>query len=522
MMTATEINNVEQKLIRFRRSAYRDFRQFRLYYFPHYHKNPDAPFHGGLATTLNDLVASRPSKLALAAPRHSAKSTIITLQYVVYCVCFHLEELIVIVSSTAERATEYLSHVKQELETNERLRKDFPEVCELDKKPEPLRWSKREIITKNNVMVTALSVGQNIRGKRHNQHRPTLVVLDDIEGNDMVQNEDSRYKLKDWFEKSVLKAGQGKTNFIFAGTIHHYGSLLAQYTDRQRTPGWDGRIFRSVIKWSEAIREWETWRNIYRTQTEFEGQTGPDAAKAFFEANRDAMLAGTDVLWPQRTSYYDLMVMREVEGEISFDSEMQNEPVNPRDSIFKVDQIQFWDDRFPDEAALIGSMRHPIFFAACDPSLGKFTTRGDFSAIITAVKDTGNNPVHVLDVDLERRQPENLIDTLIGYVESRDIGTLALETNGFQQLLVDELEKKARNKGLGLTIKEVEHRRDKVARIQTLEPFLKTGRLLLSRRHRALIEQLKYFPKGLHDDGPDALQMLYEVASQYADWSWVG
>ena len=46
------------------------------------------------------------------------------------------------------------------------------------------------------------------------------------------------------------------------------------------------------------------------------------------------MLAGTEVLWEEKLSYYDLMVMKVTEGEASFNSEEQNEPIN-RKTVFQ-------------------------------------------------------------------------------------------------------------------------------------------------------------------------------------------
>ena len=214
---------------------------------------------------------------------------------------------------------------------------------------------------------------------------------------------------------------------------------------------------------------------------------------------------------------------REQEGVISFDSEMQNEPVNPRDCFFKMEDLHFWDDKYADEQALIKSMKSPRFFMACDPSLGKDKTHGDYSAILIGVRDGYEKVLYVVNVDMERRQPDNLIETILGYCKAKNIRQLAFESNNFQQLLVNEIKKRAIESGLYLEIKPIENRKDKVARIQALEPFLKTGQIQFSHRHRSLIEQLKYFPKGQHDDGPDALEMLYQTslhcysAMAYAD-----
>ncbi len=509
-----------RKLVEMRRQEFKDFAKFRRYYFKKNHALPDAPFHGEIAAALGEMRLRRGARLALAAPRGSAKSTLIALEYVIYCICRHAEEYIVLVGHTADRAEEALQNVKREMETNELLLQDYPEVCRF--KPAPRRWSQREIIAKNGVRVLALGLGQSIRGTRHGAHRPTLVILDDVEGNELVQNEDSRYKNVDWLEKSILKAGDKLTNFILTGTIHHYGSLLAQYTDPALAPGWDARVYRSVIDWSPAAKLWDEWSSIFCGRTAYNSQTGPSAALAFFTDRRAAMLEGTKVLWPDNWDYHRLMVMREQEGPSSFGSEMQNEPYNLRDCIFKIEDLHFWDDKFRDEEALLKSIPHLMIDMACDPSLGKDTTRGDFSAILTGAWDYATKTLYVLDAHLERCTPDQLIEKIVSYYASRHAHKLAFEANNFQQILLDDLLKRGRERGVAISSEPVKNTRDKVLRIHALQPCLKTGQIQLRRAHRTLIDQLKYFPKGLHDDGPDALEMLYQIASDHVDFAAVG
>ncbi len=70
------------------------------------------------------------------------------------------------------------------------------------------------------------------------------------------------------------------------------------------------------------------------------------------------MLEGTEVLWPQLESYRDLMELRLVEGRVSFDSEKQNEPVNPEDCYFQESDFHFWDDQFDSVEQLTSSPAH--------------------------------------------------------------------------------------------------------------------------------------------------------------------
>ena len=48
-------------------------------------------------------------------------------------------------------------------------------------------------------------------------------------------------------------------------------------------------------------------------------------------------------------------------------------------------------------------------------------------------------------------------------------------------------------------------------RIESLQPHIANGLIKFRAEQRELIEQLRYFPHADHDDGPDALHMLWMV-----------
>jgi hypothetical protein len=155
----------------------KDFAFFRKYYFPNYNTISDADFHRELVALLQRITSKRGEKLAVAAPRGSAKSTIVGTQYILYCICHKIEEFVLLISSTSDQAALLLKHIKDELEKNERLIQDFPEVCELGTKPKPPRWTQYEIITRNGIKILALGTGQKVRGRRNRQFRPTFILF---------------------------------------------------------------------------------------------------------------------------------------------------------------------------------------------------------------------------------------------------------------------------------------------------------------------------------------------------------
>ena len=500
-------------ITRARRLLCRDFSKFRKVYFKHYHKKPDAKFHAELAVLLNEMTDKRAIKYAIAAPRETAKSTIVTLEYALFCICYKLEKFILIISETSSQATGNLDNIKMELESNKLLIRDFPEVCEIGIKPGPPRWRNDEIITRNAVKVLALGTGQQVRGRRNKEFRPSLIILDDAETDENSPGMKSSDKLRSWITKTVLNAGSSTSNVIFIGTIHYSNSLLARFTDSTLSPEWNKNVYRSVISWSKHPELWEKWSNIFTYQEKYEDEEGLKAAKMFFEANKEVMLEGTDVLWPHNKSYYDLMVMREADEE-AFNSEMQNDPFhNKNESYFK--EIHVWEDKFATEEELLSVIGEDgQFFGACDHSLGTQDRHGGYSAIVTAVWDSERRFICVIDADMKRRLPDMLIADIQSYHLKRRCETFSFDADQPHGFMLDELGARSGFQKPSLTIKQVKHETDKLARIQTLQPMIKDGSILFSRKHLKLLEQIRSFPAGKHDNILNALVMALEPCIQ--------
>src|SRR5699024_10145674 len=92
------------------------------------------------------------------------------------------------------------------------------------------------------------------------------------------------------------------------------------------------------------------------------------------------------------------------------------------------------------------------------------------------------------------------------------IKRFSVESNQFQDLMAEQLRKKAKAHGLYLDVEKVNHGTDKQARIQSLEPYVAQGQIRFSMRQQVLLEQLRQFPHATYDDGPDALEMAASMA----------
>lgn len=494
-----------------------DMEFFGRAYFPHYFSKPSPEFHreldaiwqqgvlkGRYPLTAADtkMISRLPgTRRAVAAPRGHAKSTNLTFKGTMHSTLYGYKHYPIIISDSSEQAEGFLDNIRVEFEENTAILEDFGPLA-------GSVWRSNVLVTKTNIKIEAIGSGKKIRGRKHRNWRPDLIILDDVENDENVRTPEQRKKLKDWFDKAVSKCGDDYTDIVYIGTLLHYDSLLAKTL---ANPAYRSIKYKAVIRFSQADDLWQQWETIF---TDLSNDDREADALAFFQAHKAAMLEGTQVLWEEKLSYYDLMVMRVSEGEASFNSEEQNEPINPDDCLF----MEEWFDYYNEAEINFGDPAFD-FFGFIDPSLGK-TKRSDFSAIVTLAKHKGSGYMYVVDADIERRHPDRIIADVLAKERwlrasfGHGYRKLGAETNQFQWFLKEELAKASAKAGLYLPIEEVQQTSDKVMRVQTLQPDVKNKYIKFNRRHKRLLEQLTQFPMGAHDDGPDALEGARSIAKK--------
>ena len=456
-------------------------------YFPHYIKAEASHLHRWLFERLPRLARERKGvKLALAAPRGEAKSTICTQLFVLWCVIFGLYWMIPLVMDTFEQAAEMLEAIKAELEANPRLLMDFPEVTGQGRV-----WQAGVIVTKNNRKIRAAGSGKRMRGMRHGPYRPDLVVLDDIENDENVKSPEQRDKLQSWLTKAVLKLGAADDTLdvVYVGTVLHYDSLLARTL---KNPLWERRTFKAVLEWPHRMDLWDKWEETLLNE-------GDEAAAAFYLARKSEMDQGAVVSWPSMRPIEKLMRIRARDGHSSFDSELQNDPLSDEDAPFKV---IFWVAENP----------RWIYFGSVDPSLGKLGNGRDPSAVLVGGFDRQTGILDVVEATVCKRLPDKIIEDIIAAQKRWQCLSWAIESVQFQEFFRTELIKRSAQRGIPVPARAVIPHSDKQLRIESITPHVNNGLIRCHPSQVTLLEQLRHWPKADHDDGPDALQMLWAIA----------
>ena len=475
-----------------RKKAVADFGYFTQTYFPHYIRSPHrSKLHDYLFVRLVEIANSPKSETdAIAAPRGEAKSTLVSQLFVLWCLVTGRKKYPVIVMDSIDQAYPMLEAIKAELEFNPRLSMDFPEVSGQGRV-----WQSGTIVTRNDAKVQVAGSGKKLRGLRHGPWRPDLCVLDDIENDEQVRSPEQRDKLQQWLTKTVLPLGGAGAKFdvVYIGTILHYDSVLSRTL---ANPMWTSARFKALLQWPDNGGLWDQWEECLRN-------VGEGAADAFYARFEVEMNQGAVVSWAAR-SLLALMKIRARDGHATFDSEYQNDPVAGDNSPFAGEGvIQYWrEDPGPDV----------IYFGACDPSLGKAGASRDPSALLVGRLNRKTGVLDVVVADIKKRLPDKIISDVIALQKQWRCVLWVVETVQFQEFLRTELIKRGQEQGVPIPARAIQPSTDKLLRIETLQPHMKNGLIRLDPGQTTLIDQLRHFPKADHDDGPDALHMLWMAA----------
>lgn len=464
----------------------------------HFAKKPSS-MHEWLGSQLDAFRAERGSKVNVIGPRGSAKSTIATLCYVLRAAVEGWEPYIWIVSDTIPQTSLHLENVKSELLGNARLKNAYPHAT--GRGP---TWRADLIELNNGVVIEALSTGQQVRGRRVKEHRPSLIIGDDLQNDSHISSARQRELSRQWFHGSLLPAGDARTNVVNLATALHREALAVQLLE---APGWTSRSFAAIQSWPTQMQLWNEWEAIYANP---ENPEAKQHARAFYEKHEQAMNEDVVVLWPEREDLYMLMQMRVESGRTAFEREKQGSPVDPASCEWPDEYFEshIWFDTWPTELT--------IRAIALDPSKGRDSARGDYSAF--ALVGIDPQGVVYVEADMARRPTPQIVTDGVTLCQRFCPDVFGVEANQFQELLCGEFKAEFCRRGLaGIVPAAIHNHVSKLVRIRRLGPLLSQKRIRFLSGNvatRLLVDQLRDFPAGAHDDGPDALEMALRLAEE--------
>ena len=205
---------------------------FCLVYLSHHMQLDPASFHDELL----DVLGNHDEKnISVTGFRGSAKSTFGSLALPLWAALEHPEkyQFIMPIADTGTQANSNIRIIKSELEGNKLIKQDYGVITGDDVDDWTLEsgeeWQAKNMLLSNGVRILARSRGQKVRGLKHNENRPKLVIVDDPEDLEWVRTKENRDKTERWLRGEVMPAIEERNGrLIVIGNQLHMDALMSR------------------------------------------------------------------------------------------------------------------------------------------------------------------------------------------------------------------------------------------------------------------------------------------------------
>ena len=348
-----------------RRKVTKSLRRFCEMYFPGTFRLKWSPDHLKVIEKIERAVIEG-GLFALAMPRGFGKTSLCEIAALWALMMGH-HKFVALIGAELAGACDMLDSIKTELELNELLLGDFPEVCypivKLDGvhqrasgqicngRSTKIGWTATELILPTVLrsrasggIVRVAGVEGRIRGMKYKRPdgvavRPSLVILDDPQTDESARSPmqvNNRLELLNGAILGLAGPDDKEISGIMPCTVIYPGDMADQILDRSIYPTWQGERTKMVYEFPKNTALWEEYVEIRNTDL-VAGGTGMVATE-FYTKNREVMDEGAVVAWPERFNppkeisalqHAMNLLHRDKGGARAFWSEYQNQPLPP-------------------------------------------------------------------------------------------------------------------------------------------------------------------------------------------------
>jgi predicted phage terminase large subunit-like protein len=434
-----------------------------------------------------DLCCSDERQIAIAAPRETAKSTAITLSYVLAAVLFREHQFVIICSDTEGQSSLFLGDIKQELIENE----DLISLFGINKF---IKLSETDIIVEMNdgykFRIMAKGAEQKLRGLKWENKRPDLIVCDDMENDEAVVNADRREKFRRWFYGALMPSRSKVGKIIVVGTILHMDSLLERLMPNT--------TLSTTVQ--EDLKDYSTIKNPIWKAVKYRAHNS-DFSK---------------ILWENKYSKEHFKKLKEgflAQGMMDvYSREYLNYPIDEASAYFKR------DDFIPITENDLES--RVDYYSAIDFAIST-AERSDYTVIATvAVNSQGE--LLVVDIRRGRWDAQEIIEEMFSVHRRYHPELFVVENGAIQKAIGPFLQKEMLQRGPGyyINLHPVTPTKDKQSRARSLQARMRAGGIRFDKDkmwYPALEDEMARFPRDRHDDQVDALAWIGLVLDKIID-----
>lgn len=444
--------------------AEHSFGLFCIYYFDRYFKYSLADYHYDFFQDCHDLVDNKIREVAWIAFRESGKTSIAKL-FVIWLICYKKRSYLNIDSFDKENAERILFDVAYELVNNTRLQADYGVLFAKARGIDEIKQNRiNNFVTENGIRVEAHSTQESVRGRLHLNQRPDCLILDDIETNKTKDSQAYTKQVADHISEAM--AGMSVDGFmLYLGNyITEAGNINNLFERAKIDPNIRVRNIPVVIDGKPA------WEAKYVMSDEEVGDTN----KVSIEAKRIQL------------------------GSLVFSYEMMNQPIYDLMAEFKKEFVQ------PEVEETI-KQKETTCYITIDSAVSEKES-ADFTGV-TINRISVENKWYIKTYRLKCNSKE-LIDHIFFLHKTYTPNFIGLEETTFTMAIQPFLEDEMRKRSMFFTITPVKHQgTKKETRIRGLIPRWESKSIFLVGDNIELLDEMRVFPNGQHDDVLESLSM---------------
>lgn len=305
---------------------------------------------------------------ALAMPRGGGKTSLAEV-LVEWAALNGHRRFIPLIGADEAHAVGMLENIKAELEENDRLLADYPEVCYpvrcLERTPQrrlmhagkllTMEWHAKEVVLPNvagsragGCVVLARGILSRLRGMKRGNVRPDLAVIDDPQTDTSARSPAQIGKRLAMLAGAILNlAGPGKRIAgLMPCTVIQPGDVADQILDPKKHPEWHGLRTAMLHSLPANLAAWDRYYDVYRACLA-DAQPDFKPANAYYRIHRKELDRGAEAAWRARkepgevSAVQHAMNLRSRIGPEAFEAECQNAPqdLRTRDDLLTPDGL---------------------------------------------------------------------------------------------------------------------------------------------------------------------------------------
>ena len=438
---------------------------------PNMFSSESPEFHYDMAKRLMD---TSDKQINIIAPRGHAKSSIVGGIFPLWHIMFdNGPKLVVLISRTQDHAVKLLGTIKDVLDYSQQFRQLFGYWGMNSAKS----WAKAEIELKDGTMIVCKGTGQQLRGIKHGNQRPTLIILDDPEDENNTKTSEAMESNLRWLLQSAIPSlDPERGRLAVIGTPIHQRCIVETLKDMA---GWTNLLYKPNLDTNTAL--WESWQSIEKLKQKKKELESINRVSVFYREYMCEVVGDEDQLFKESyINYYEGKLYTDEEGN----------------SFLK---LSYMDNENTEEDRPVN------VFMGVDPASSTRQT-ADYSTIVAVAIDSEGNRF-VLPYYRNRATPMALAESIIERFKVYKPEKVRIESVGYQEMLREYVKVRCEEQGIfipGLEIKEIP-RNSKSMRLETMEPYFAQGKFYMKKDMQELKDELLLYPRGKHDDLLDGL-----------------